>query len=108
MRDGANLIEHIGQEVRAFDALVCVSDPVAFGALNACRRLGIDVPGDIAITGFGEFDVAIVSEPRITTVDVSARQIGVEVAGVLAGIFNGDDPAIAIDVGVRLVPGGTT
>ena len=66
MRNGAACVEAMGEAVRRFDALVCVSDPVAFGALSACRRLGLNVPGDIAITGFGQFEVAMVSEPRIT------------------------------------------
>ncbi len=108
MRHGAARIERIGQGIRKFDALVCVSDPVAFGALSACQRLGLNVPEDIAITGFGQFEVAMVSEPRITTVDVGARRIGEEVAAMLDGLFAGEDVADRIDVGARLVLGGTS
>ena len=108
MRHGAARIEAMGQDVRRFDALVCVSDPVAFGALSACRRLGLSVPEDIAITGFGQFEVAMVSEPRITTVDVGARRIGEEAASMLDALFSGEHAADRIDVGTRLVPGGTS
>lgn len=108
MRHGAACIEEIGDAVRRYDALVCVSDPVAFGALNACRRLGLRVPQDIAITGFGRFEVATVSEPRITTVDVGARLIGTEVARMLDALFAGEEVAGTIDVGARLVTGGTS
>lgn len=108
MRHGAARIEAIGSDLREFDALVCVSDPVAFGALSACRRLGINVPEDIAITGFGQFEVAMVSEPQITTVDVGARRIGEEVAGMLDALFAGEDVLRHIDVGARLVVGGTS
>lgn len=108
MRHGAARIEAMGQGVRAFDALVCVSDPVAFGALSACRRLGFRVPEDIAITGFGRFEVAEVSEPRITTVDVSARRIGEEVAGLLDALFSGEEAPDRIEIAPRLLPGGTS
>ena len=108
MRHGATLVEALGDKVRSFDALICVSDPVAFGALSACRRLGIDVPERLAITGFGLFEVAVVSEPQITTVDVGARRIGEEVAGMLDSLFAGDSLADRVDVGSRLVLGGTS
>ena len=107
MRHGAQAVKDLGQAVKGFDALVCVSDPVAFGALNECRRLGISVPQDIAITGFGNFDVATVSSPRITTVNVHANEIGRKVAGVLADIFSGQSDAQRIDVGSTLVRGET-
>ena len=108
MRHGATLIERLGDEVCAFDALICVSDLVAFGALSACRRIGIDVPERLAITGFGQFEVAVISEPQITTVDVGALRIGEKVAEMLNSLFTGDSLADRVDVGSRLVPGGTS
>ncbi|MEM9522586.1 MAG: LacI family DNA-binding transcriptional regulator [Pseudomonadota bacterium] len=108
MQHGAAAVARLGHSVRAFDALVCVSDPVAFGALSECRRLGVSVPDELAITGFGHFEVAAVSEPRITTVDVNARRIGEEVARVLDGMLSGEELAGRIDLGASLVLGGTS
>ena len=108
MSHGAACVESLGDAIREFDALVCVSDPVAFGALTACRRLGIDVPERLAITGFGQFEIAVVSEPQITTIDVGARRIGEEVAMMLDALFTGDSLTDRVDVGARLVLGGTT
>lgn len=107
MRQGVEAVVQLGQSIKKLDALVCVSDPVAFGALNECRRLGIDVPADIAITGFGNFDVAAVSCPRITTVNVHANLIGRNVAAVLQNIFDGQSDSQWIDVGSELVKGET-
>ena len=107
MRHGAQAVKEMGQAVKEFDALVCVSDPVAFGALNECRRMGISVPQDIAITGFGNFEVATVSSPRITTVNVHANQIGRKVAEVMQDIFGGQTQAQWIEVGSTLVRGET-
>jgi len=108
MRHGAASIKAMGDAIRAFDALVCVSDPVAFGALSACRRLGLRVPDDIAITGFGQFEVALVSEPQITTVDVGARRIGEAVAALLDALFGGDDAPERVEIAPQLVLGGTS
>jgi LacI family gluconate utilization system Gnt-I transcriptional repressor len=58
------------------DAIVCVSDLSAFGVLMACHRRGIQVPGDLAIAGFGDFDVARCAWPRLTTVAVDCVAIG--------------------------------
>lgn len=108
MRHGAAAIEALGAEVRAYHALVCVSDPVAFGALSACKRLGLRVPDDIAVTGFGEFEVAQISEPRITSVDVGARRIGEEAAALLDGLFAGEDVPTRIEIRPQLVRGATS
>jgi LacI family gluconate utilization system Gnt-I transcriptional repressor len=41
-----------------------------------CHRHGWSVPGRVAIAGFGDFEVARCSFPRITTVSVDAFEIG--------------------------------
>ena len=94
MRHGAQAIQDLGAAgLAALDALVCVSDPVAFGCLSACQRLGLKVPDDIAITGFGSFEVAQVANPAITTMNVNARSIGEETVAILAALL--EDPTLA-------------
>ncbi len=107
MRQGAALAARMGRALLAYDAIVCVSDPVAFGILNECRRMGIDVPGALAITGFGNFEVAAISEPRITTVDVDAGRIGEIASAMLIDIFDGASAPRTETVRVTLVPGAT-
>jgi len=58
------------------DGIVCVSDLSAFGVLAECQRRGVAVPGDIAIAGFGDFEVARWCHPRLTTVRVDCEGIG--------------------------------
>lgn len=57
-------------------ALVCVSDHPAFGAMAECQRRGIPVPGQLAIAGFGGFEVAASCHPRLSTVEVDCFGIG--------------------------------
>lgn len=58
------------------EALVCVSDHPAFGAMAECQRRGIDVPGQLAIAGFGGFEVGASCHPRLSTVVVDCMGIG--------------------------------
>ena len=44
-------------------AIFCGNDVIAFGALNAVEKLGLDCPGDVSIAGFG--DIPIAGWPRI-------------------------------------------
>ena len=70
MAQGAQAVQQLLQQWPDVDAVVCVSDLSAFGALTACQRLGWAVPGRIAIAGFGDFEVAKNCHPRLTTVAV--------------------------------------
>ncbi|MBO9402470.1 substrate-binding domain-containing protein [Shimia sp. R9_3] len=61
------------------DALVCSNDASAIGALTAARELGRSVPGEIAIVGFDDIDMAKWPMFDLTTVrnpiDASVREI---------------------------------
>jgi LacI family gluconate utilization system Gnt-I transcriptional repressor len=81
------------------EVLVCVSDLSAFGALAECQRRGLRVPDDIAIAGFGNFEIGEWSHPRITTVDVECYEIGRRAALRLrASILGGEPIADAVEL----------
>ena len=82
MREGAKAMAKVLESGRQVDAVVCVSDLAAFGALTECQRHGVSVPDDIMIAGFGAFDISEVSVPGITTIDAHSREIG-EASGEL-------------------------
>jgi LacI family transcriptional regulator, gluconate utilization system Gnt-I transcriptional repressor len=64
------------------DAVMCVSDPCAYGALSHCQMARIKVPGRIAIAGFGGFEISRCSVPGISTILISGETIG-EQSGAL-------------------------
>jgi DNA-binding LacI/PurR family transcriptional regulator len=47
-------------------ALLCATDVLAFGAIDALRQDGLDVPGDVSVTGFD--DVPAAAQAGLTTV----------------------------------------
>ena len=82
MAQGAQGVVQLVHSWPEVQALVCVSDHAAFGALMECRRRGWAVPGRLAIAGFGGFEVGAACHPQITTVAVDCAGIG-RVAGEL-------------------------
>jgi LacI family transcriptional regulator len=48
--------------------IVCANDVVAYGALNAARELGRDVPGDVSVVGFDDLPEAHWPLLELTTV----------------------------------------
>ncbi|MEM7747655.1 MAG: LacI family DNA-binding transcriptional regulator [Pseudomonadota bacterium] len=76
MPQGARALPEILQRWPDTDIIFCVSDPCAFGVLTESQRRGISVPGELAIAGFGEFEVSGLAVPSITTVAVDAHAIG--------------------------------
>jgi LacI family transcriptional regulator, gluconate utilization system Gnt-I transcriptional repressor len=65
------------------DAVACVSDLSAFGVLMECHRRGISVPRQLAVAGFGDFDVARCAWPRLTTIGVDCVGIGERTAQII-------------------------
>jgi LacI family gluconate utilization system Gnt-I transcriptional repressor len=76
MAHGAQGVVQVLQRWPDTDALVCVSDHPAFGALAECQRRGWAVPERLAIAGFGGFEVGTACHPRLTTVVVDCAGIG--------------------------------
>src|SRR5690606_15621665 len=58
------------------DALVCASDSIAVGALDALHELGVQVPGDVAVVGFDNRHFSQYQRPPLTTVALPLREMG--------------------------------
>ncbi|GGL17705.1 LacI family DNA-binding transcriptional regulator [Deinococcus radiotolerans] len=52
------------------DAVLAASDRIAAGALRAAHTLGLQVPSEVAISGFDDFDFARFTTPTLTTLQV--------------------------------------
>jgi LacI family transcriptional regulator, galactose operon repressor len=65
------------------DAIVCANDMNAIGALQALRAEGIDVPGEVAVTGFDDTVLAVASQPQLTTVRQPLEDLGRQAVQVL-------------------------
>lgn len=80
MHQATGAVTELLQKWPDTDALMCVSDPLAFAAMTECQSRGMTVPDDIAICGFGSYDISHHTLPTISTVDVRSEEIGIQVA----------------------------
>ena len=89
MEQGAAAMNTLLDRYPDTEAVMCVSDLSAFGAMSACLRRGLQIPQDIAIAGSGNYDISANAYPTITTLDVGAYEIGLETAAVIINaLFN--------------------
>lgn len=91
------------------DALVCANDLIAAGALRRLRELGVEVPGQIAVTGFDDIALASLTAPALTTVRQPNRELAAEAARMLlARIQQPHASARAVRLTPALVTRGST
>lgn len=83
---GALLARH-----RDVDAVFAVSDLSAVGALMECQRRGIKVPDDLAVAGFGDFEIGAQTVPPLTTIRVDCTGIGARAGQLLLDLLARSD-----------------
>lgn len=74
---GYSAMERLLNDGAEFTAAVCCGDTLAIGATKALRDFGLDVPKDVAVTGFDDIDFASLYSPSISTVRQPKKQIGI-------------------------------
>lgn len=86
------------------DAVFCSSDLLALGVLTEARARGIDVPGKLAVMGFGDLEFAADLEPSLTTVRIDGEAIGRQAAQFIIERAEGRVPdAAVVDVGFQII-----
>ncbi len=88
---------------RDLDAVVCLNDEAAFGAINALNDYGLDVPGDVLVCGFDNSDRAAWSWPDLTTVDQNLHEQGAAAASMLLKMMAGETAGQCLVVPSSLV-----
>lgn len=71
------------------DALVCIDDVVAIGALRAAHELGLRVGQEVGISGFDGVQASRYSEPPLTTLDIPVYEIATTLVKMLAARMSG-------------------
>lgn len=91
------------------DGVVCANDLIAIGVLQAAEELGLSVPGDVAISGYDDIDMARVCRPSLTTVRQPVEQLTrTAVELLLARIQEPERPATRLLLETTLVERDST
>ena len=94
-RDGgleaaARVAEHLEGSAGAGSEPLCLfapADVMALGALGELRRRGLDVPGQVAVAGFGGVTAAADANPSLTTIALPLSEMAAQAAAwVLEGV----------------------
>jgi LacI family transcriptional regulator len=71
-------------------ALFCYNDLMAMGAYRAAAELGLAIPGDLSVVGFGDQELIATSlRPSLTTVAPPYYEMGARAAGQLIDAVEG-------------------
>lgn len=111
MEQARDTIGRLLGERSDFDAVVCVSDVMALATMSAVQRHGLNVPGDIAVTGYDDIGLAAYSSPTLTTVRQNIGRAGEVLVDTLLSMINGEKPGdtvLATELIVRESSGGDT
>jgi LacI family transcriptional regulator len=81
---GANVITSLLESGRKLPrAIVCANDQTALGVMHALARSGVNVPEQVAVTGFDDVPVARHLHPPLTTVRQPMLELGATAFDVL-------------------------
>jgi LacI family transcriptional regulator len=91
---GARVIERLIASGDALPrAIACANDQTALGVIYALAQRGVDVPGDVAVTGFDDIPMARHLRPQLTTVRQPIQEIGATAFEVLHSMISDGAPA---------------
>lgn len=83
------------------DAIFCGNDIIARGALEELRERKIDVPGEVAVVGFDNWNVMTDgARPMLSSVDMNLSELGHEAGRMLLAMIGGE----RVPVGTRRLP----
>jgi LacI family transcriptional regulator len=89
-------------------AVICGNDVLALGAVTESRALGIEVPGDVSITGFADLDFAAHLDHPLTTMRIPSEEMGRCAADYLLARLSGESVPSNMEFEASLIVRGTT
>jgi LacI family transcriptional regulator len=91
---GARVVERLFADGAPLPrAIACANDQTALGVMYALAERGVDVPGDVAVTGFDDIPMARHLRPQLTTVRQPIQEIGATAFNVLHSMISNGAPA---------------
>jgi LacI family transcriptional regulator, gluconate utilization system Gnt-I transcriptional repressor len=89
------------------DAIYYHDDEMAIGGLAYLSRIGVSVPSDLGIAGWGGMEAASILSRRLTTTAIPTTRLGKVAAEALVSRLRGDPVDDVTIIPTRLVPGST-
>ena len=94
--DGYQAMRQLLAREIAVDGVLCGSDRIAAGAVNALKEAGFAVPEDVSVVGFDDHEVAARTVPALTTIRQPLREEGRAAAGIALDMIKGAEPTTTV------------
>ena len=88
-------------------ALLCATDRIAYGVYKAAQELGLRIPQDISVTGFGGYDTNEVLTPPLTSIRFDFETEACVCADTVLRMFRGEPVSKTQLIGYRFIEGGS-
>ena len=85
---GEQALKALMQGANPVDAIIFANDSLASGAILAAQRIGIKIPDQCAIFGFGDYEIAEKLSPSLTTIRPPAKEIGEVAASCILALMH--------------------
>lgn len=106
---GKEMLNDLLERHPEVDAIFFANDDLAAGALFECQRRGIEVPGQLALMGFNDQEIAAQVNPALTSVWTPRYEVGHKAAEMLLKRLRGQKlSANQVDVGFKIVERAST
>jgi len=102
IENGGNAFEDAMAGHARPSVVMCGNDVLAAGAMLRARKMGLNVPRDVSITGFDDIELATLTDPALTTVHVPHRVMGRRAAQLLIEMLNGNSEPQSIELTANL------
>lgn len=87
-QDGYSSMDKLFSNDTKVDAVFAINDPVAIGAFQRIKEVGLKIPKDIAVVGFSNNGISNLVEPKLTTVNQPALEMGKKAAEILIALMD--------------------
>jgi LacI family transcriptional regulator len=89
-------------------AIIALNDQMAVGAVATAHRLGLNIPADVSIVGFGDTTAARQTWPTLTTISVPRHELGALATTAILRQLDGGAPAASCQLDFTLTVRGTS
>lgn len=87
------------------EAILCATDRIAYGVYKAARELGVRIPKDLSVTGFGAYDTSEIVTPPLTTIRFDVESAACVCADTVLKMHRGEPVSKTQLIGYTFVEG---
>lgn len=99
---GRDAFSKLHQSYPQTKAIICFSDVIAYGAIEAIHQLGLTPGRDIKVVGFDDLADSKLMSPSLSSVTINADEIGKRTCQILQELLNNSSAPLRTLVDVNL------